>query len=106
MLLTRRTRRNAEFCRGSGAGPSREYGWPRYSSAAGVVIVTTTSISAPNLNSRRKIPTSTGRTPHRTPGADSDALALEKAGRDAPEAVAECARCREYTALTCVRLDL
>ena len=40
--------------------------WPRYSSAASAVIVITTSISAPNLNSRKKIPTSTVRTPHRT----------------------------------------
>jgi len=43
--------------------------WPRYSSAAGVVIVITTGIGAPNLNSRRKIPTSTVRTPHRTRAA-------------------------------------
>jgi hypothetical protein len=46
-----------------------EYYRRRYSSAAGAVIVITTSISAPNLNSRKKIPTST--------------------------AVAEFARCRE-----------
>ena len=32
---------------------------------AGIVI--TTSISVPNLNSRKKIPTLTVRTPHRTP---------------------------------------
>jgi hypothetical protein len=44
-----------------------KYGWPRYGSAAGAVIVITTSISALNLNSRKKIPTSTVRTPHRTP---------------------------------------
>jgi hypothetical protein len=36
----------------------------------------------------------------------SDARSLEKVARGAPEAVAEFARCREYTALTCVRLDL
>jgi len=39
--------------------------WPRYRSAAGAAIVITTSIGAPNLNSRKKIPTSTVRTPHR-----------------------------------------
>jgi len=36
----------------------------------------------------------------------SDARSLEKVARGAPEAVAEFARCREYTAVTCVRLDL
>ncbi len=81
------------FCRGPAAQPSRDYCWPRYSSAAGAVIVITTSISAPNLNSRKKIPTSTVRTPIEHARADSDARSLEKAARDAPEAIAEFARC-------------
>ena len=61
-----------------------------------MVIVITTGIGAPNLNSRKKIPTSTVRTPlSNTRRVGSDARSLEKVARGAPEAVAEFAQCRE-----------
>ena len=96
MLLTRRTRRNAEFCRGSAARPSREYGWPRYSSAAGAVIAKVwwgeSLLTVGQIGMSRE---ALGRTIDPSgpiPDPDSDALALEKVTRDAPEAVAEYAR--------------
>ncbi len=43
------------FCRVPAAEPSGEYCWPPCSGAARAVVVSTTSISTPKLDSRKKI---------------------------------------------------
>ena len=44
------------FCRVPAAEPSGEYCWPPCSGAARAVVVSTTSISTPKMDSRKKIP--------------------------------------------------